>query len=49
LREASRIADHARIRSAYAAYRDRFFAERNRALEARRNTAWERERAQRQF
>ena len=32
LREASRIADHARMRSAYAAYRDRFFAERNRAL-----------------
>jgi hypothetical protein len=49
LREASRIADHARMRSAYAAYRDRFFAERNRALEARRNTAWERERAQRQL
>lgn len=49
LREASRIADHARMRSAYAAYRDRFFAERNRALEARRNAAWERERAQRQL
>jgi Relaxase/Mobilisation nuclease domain len=49
LREASRIADHARMRSAYAAYRDRFFAERSRALEARRNAAWERERAQRQL
>jgi hypothetical protein len=49
LREASRIADHARMRSAYAAYRDRFFAERNRALGARRNAAWERERAQRQL
>jgi hypothetical protein len=49
LREASRIADHARMRSAYAAYHDRFFAERNRALEARRNAAWEHERAQRQL
>ena len=49
LAEASRIADHARMRSAYAAYRDRFFAERDRALEARRNAAWERERAQRQL
>jgi hypothetical protein len=49
LREASRIADHARMRSAYAAYRDRFFAERNRTLEARRNAAWERERARRQL
>jgi hypothetical protein len=49
LREASRIADHARMRSAYAAYRDRFFAERNRTLDARRNAAWERERAQRQL
>jgi hypothetical protein len=49
LHEASRIADHARMRSAYAAYRDRFFAEHNRALEARRNAAWERERAQRQL
>jgi hypothetical protein len=49
LREASRIADHARMRSAYAAYRDRFFAERSSALEARRNAAWERERAQRQL
>jgi hypothetical protein len=48
LREASRIADHARMRTAYAAYRDRFFAERNRALETRRNAAWERERGQRQ-
>jgi hypothetical protein len=37
------------MRSAYAAYRDRFFAERNRALEVRRNVAWERERAQRQL
>jgi hypothetical protein len=49
LREASRIADHARMRSAYAAYRDRLFGESNRALEARRNAAWERERAQRQL
>jgi hypothetical protein len=49
LRQASWIADHARIRSAYAAYRDRFFAERNHALGARRNAAWERERAQRQL
>ena len=49
LGEASRIADHARMRSAYAAYRDRFFAERDRALEARRNAAWGRERAHRQL
>ena len=47
--EASRIADHAQMRSAYTAYRDRFFAERNRALGARRNAAWEHERAQRQL
>ena len=49
LREASHIADHARMRSAYAAYRDRFFTDRNRALEAHRNAAWERERAQRRL
>ncbi len=31
LRDAQRIVDHARVRSAYAEYRDRFFAERHRA------------------
>jgi len=49
LHEATRIADHARMRSAYAAYRNGLFAERNRALDARRNAAWEGERAQRQL
>lgn len=48
-REARQIADNARMRSAYAAYRDRFFTERNRAIEAHRNAAWERERAQRKL
>jgi hypothetical protein len=36
------------MQSAYAAYRDRFHSERGRAIDARRNAAWERERAQRQ-
>ena len=49
LREAGHIVDHARMRSAYAAYRDRFFGERSDAIDARRNAAWERERAQRQL
>lgn len=49
LREARHIADHARMRTAYAAYRDRFFSERSDALDAHRNAAWERERAQRQI
>lgn len=48
MREAGSIADHARMRSDYAAYRDRFFGERGRSISARRNAAWERERAQRQ-
>jgi hypothetical protein len=48
LREAGYIVDHARMQSAYAAYRDRFHSERGRAIDARRNAAWERERAQRQ-
>jgi hypothetical protein len=48
LREAGYIVDHARMQSAYAAYRDRFYSERGRAIDARRNAAWERERAQRQ-
>lgn len=49
LREAGYIADHARMRSAYATYRDRFIGERSHALDAHRNTAWQRERAQRQI
>lgn len=49
LREAGHIADHARMRTAYAEYRDRFFSERSHALDAQRSAAWERERAQRQI
>lgn len=48
LRDAQRIADHARMRSEYAGYRNRFFAERHQATSARRGTAWERESMQRQ-
>jgi hypothetical protein len=48
LRDAERIADHARLRSEYRAYRERFFSERAEAMGARRDAAWERERAQRQ-
>ncbi|HEY6326466.1 MAG TPA: relaxase/mobilization nuclease domain-containing protein, partial [Candidatus Cybelea sp.] len=48
LRDAQRIADHARLRSEYRAYRERFFSERAQAMGARRDGAWERERAQRQ-
>jgi hypothetical protein len=49
VREAGYIADHARLRSAYAAYRDRFFEGRRRAIDARQNGAWEHERAQRRL
>jgi len=49
LREASHIADHARMRAAYATYRERFLGERSHALDAHRNAAWERERAKRQI
>jgi hypothetical protein len=48
VRDAERIADHARLRSEYAAYRNRFFSERAEAIGARRDAAWERERIQRQ-
>lgn len=48
LRAAERIVDHARMRSEYRAYRNRFFADRGGANSAQRNAAWERERAQRQ-
>ncbi len=48
LRDAERIADHARLRSEYRAYRERFCSERAEAMGARRDAAWERERAQRQ-
>lgn len=47
--EASYIANHARIRSAYAAYRNAFFEQRKCAMDARRNAAWSRERLQRQL
>ena len=47
LRDAQRIVDHARIRSEYAQYRDRFFADHHRATADRRAAAWERERVQR--
>jgi hypothetical protein len=47
VREAGYIADHAQVRSAYATYRSRFFEGRRRAIDARRNGAWQRERAQR--
>jgi hypothetical protein len=47
LRDAQRIVDHARMRSEYAEYRDRFFGERHEATTARREAAWERERMQR--
>jgi hypothetical protein len=49
MHEARSIADHARIRSDYCAYHDRFFAERECAAGARRNAAWERERVQRRY
>jgi Relaxase/Mobilisation nuclease domain len=42
LRDAQRIADHARMRSEYAQYRDRFFGERHEATATRRDAAWER-------
>ncbi|MGA8099493.1 MAG: hypothetical protein WB810_12645, partial [Candidatus Cybelea sp.] len=48
VRDAERIADHARLRSEYAGYRNRFFSERADAIGARRDAAWERERMQRQ-
>jgi hypothetical protein len=47
MREAHSIANHARMRSDYGTYRDRFFAERDRSIGAGRNAAWERECAQR--
>jgi hypothetical protein len=47
VREAGYIADYARVRSAYAAYRSRFFEGRRRAMDVRQNGAWQRERAQR--
>ena len=48
VRDAERIADHARLRPEHRAYRDRFFSERVQAPGVRRDAAWERERAQRQ-
>jgi len=49
VREAGSIANHARLRADYAAYRDRFFEERRRAMDARHNGAWEHERARRRL
>ncbi len=49
VREAGYIADHARLRSAYVEYRDRYFEGRRRAIDARQNGAWEHERAQRRL
>jgi hypothetical protein len=48
LRDAERIADHARLRSEYQVYRERFFSERAKVVGMRRDAAWERERTQRQ-
>jgi Relaxase/Mobilisation nuclease domain len=48
LRDAQRIVDHARMRSEYAQYRDRFFVARHEATATRREAAWARERVQRQ-
>ena len=48
VRDAERIADHARMRSEYGAYRNRFLADRERAIGERRAAAWAREREQRQ-
>ncbi len=48
VRDAEGIADHARLRSEYAGYRNRFFSGRAQAIGARRDAAWERERMQRQ-
>ncbi len=48
LRDAERIAGHARLRSEHRAYRERFFGERAQAMGARRDAAWTREREQRQ-
>ncbi len=47
LRDAQRIVDHARMRSEYASYRNRFFAGRHEVTAARREGAWEREQTQR--
>ena len=48
VRDAERIVDHARLRSEYRAYHNRFFTERAKVVGARREAAWERERVQRQ-
>jgi len=45
--EAERIVDHARTRSAYSEYRERFYEERRRAGAGHYEEIWERERAQR--
>nr|AYC79440.1 hypothetical protein [uncultured bacterium] len=47
LRDAQRIVDHARMRTEYAQYRDRFFGERHEATAARREAAWQPEHMQR--
>jgi hypothetical protein len=47
--DADYVIANARLRSAYRAYRDRFFADRQMMLDEHRNAAWARERAQRQL
>jgi hypothetical protein len=49
LHEASRIASNARMRAEYAAYRDRFFGDKNRVTDERRKAAWEHEHARRRL
>ncbi|HVN69197.1 MAG TPA: relaxase/mobilization nuclease domain-containing protein [Candidatus Binatia bacterium] len=48
LRDAQGIVGHARMRTEYTQYRDRFFGDRHRATAERREAAWQRERVQRQ-
>jgi hypothetical protein len=47
LRDAQRIVDHARMRTEYTQYRDRFFGDRHRTTAERREAAWTREHMQR--
>ena len=49
LRRAQGIAEHAKLRADYRAYRETFFATRSVQTARRRETAWQRERAQRRL
>ncbi len=49
VRQPGHIIDHARMRSAYMAHRERFVDKRHGTNDARRNAAWESERIQRQL